>query len=211
MSTKRTAKKAPVNKSFILKIVLIFVLIAAAFGLYYVTPKATPTPPKTEISLTQTPDFNACNVIKIDDIKSSFNGDLITSISDGVRVGVKAPNDTTADSCGFNITTEQSPNNSLSVQVYPYTATTDGTNKEAVSASWSQVAESDPIAYFGKDMDGDAVVYKLRIIPGGKNVMIELRQPLNAKAMDEPTALDFLVGLATKADLSVIDLGSEEL
>jgi len=99
----------------------------------------------------------------------------------------------------------------LSVQAYPYTATADGVSKEAVDASWSEIAASNPKAYFGKDIDGDTVVYKLRVIPGGKNVMFELRQPLNSAAIDEPSALDFLVGLAAKADYSVIDVPTTEL
>jgi hypothetical protein len=94
--------------------------------------------------------------------------------------------------------------------VYPYTATVNGDNHESLNASWSEVATSDPKAYFGQDLDGDTIVYKLRVIPGGKNVLFELRQPLEEAAFDEPSALDFLVGLAAKADLSVIDLPTAE-
>jgi len=194
----------------LLKAIVVTLLVSAVFaGLYFMVPKATPMPPKTQISLTQTPDFNTCNVIKTDDIKAVVHGDLITNSSQGVRVGVNAPNDTIADSCGFTLETAKSPNNSLSVQVYPYTATIDGVNKEAVGDAWSEVASSDPKAYFNKSTNDDTVVYKLRVIPGGKNVMFELRQPKNAAAIDEASALDFLVDLANKADLTVIDQAAE--
>ena len=194
----------------LLKAFAVALLVSAVFaGLYFMTPKATPAPPTTKISLTQTPDFNTCNVIKADNIKATVYGDLITDISQGVRVGVNTPNDTIGDSCGFSLTTAQSSNNSLSVQVYPYTATVDGVNKEAVGDTWSEVAASNPKAYFNKSTNGDTIIYKLRVIPGGKNVMFELKQPKDAAAIDETSALDFLVDLATKADLTVIDQAAE--
>jgi len=210
MTTKKAARKARI-KTLTKVGVIVLIVVSAAVVLYFVTPKATPAPPKTEISLTKTPDYNACNIIKTDDIKNTFYADLITAISPGARVGVNAPNGTIGDSCGFSLTTDKSADNSLSVQAYPYTATADGVSKEAVDASWSEIAASNPKAYFGKDIDGDTVVYKLRVIPGGKNVMFELRQPLNSAAIDEPSALDFLVGLAAKADYSVIDVPTTEL
>ena len=185
---------------------VIVVTFAVAAGLYFITPKAAPAPPKTDISLTETPDFNACNVIKTEDIT---NNDFITDISQPARVGIKAPNDTIADSCAFTLTTEKSDSNSFSVQVYPYTAVIDGQNKEAVEASWTKVATSNPQAYFGKATDGDEIVYTLRVIPGGKNVLFELRQPSSDAAIDEPGAKEFLVELAANADLSVIDLPLE--
>ena len=210
MPTKKAARKARM-KSFVKVIIVVAIVAAVAVGLYFATPKAVPAPPKTEVSLTEAPDYNACNVIKIDTIKNTFYANLITGISQGVRAGVKAPNDTIADSCGFGLTTEKSLNNSLSVQVYPYTATVSGASKEAADASWSEVAGSKPIAYFGKDVNDQTIIYKLRVIPGGKNVMFELRQPIDAAAIDEPSALDFLVGLAAKADFSVIDLQATKL
>lgn len=210
MTHKKAVRKAR-TKSVVKVLIVISILAVVAAGLYMATPKATPAPPKTEISLTQTPDYNACNVIAVDDIKSTFYADLIVDISQGVRAGVNAPNDTIADSCAFSLTTKKSLNNSLSVQVYPYTAIVDGDNKEAVDASWSEVAASQPKAYFGKDVDDKSVIYKLRVIPGGKNVMFELRQPLEVAAIDEPSALDFLVGLASKADFTVIDLQATKL
>lgn len=206
MTTKKTFSKS----SLIVKLAIALLVAIAAIGLYIVTPKAAPALPKSEVSLTQAPDFNACNVIKIDDIKNTFYGDLITSTSQGVRAGVNASNGTIGDSCGFSLATDKSANNSLAVQVYPYTATVNGDNHESLNASWSEVATSDPKAYFGQDLDGDTIVYKLRVIPGGKNVLFELRQPLEEAAFDEPSALDFLVGLAAKADLSVIDLPTAE-
>jgi len=209
MTAKRRTKKAPLKTSLAVKILIGIFILTAAVGLYFVTPKATPAPPATAINLTETPDYNTCSIITNDDIKNSFNGDLITGISTGLRAGVKAANDTIADSCGYNLTTTKSLNNSLSVQAYPYTAVVDGKNKESVNASWREVAASNPKAYFSKDMEGDTVIYKLRVIPGGKNVMFELRQPMHDIAIDEPSALDFLVGIAAKADFSVIEPAPE--
>lgn len=204
-------KKITITKPFIVKVCATLLVTVVAVGLYELTPKATPPLPKSEVSLTQAPDYNACNVIKMNDIKTTFYSELITGISQGIRAGVKAPNDTIGDSCGFSLATAKSSNNSLSVLVYPYTSTVNGVSKETVNASWSEVASSNPKAYFGQDLDGNTVIYKLRVIPGGKNVMFELRQPFDAMAIDEPSALDFLVGLAAKADLTVIDLNEAEL
>jgi len=204
MVSKKAANKSR-RRSTIATLIIVVIAILGAIGLYMVTPKATPAPPKTEINLTETPDFNTCNIITTAIIKESFNGDFITGISQGLRAGVKAPNGTTADSCGYGLTTAKSLNNSLSVQVYPYTATVNGDDKETVGSSWSEVAASSPKAYFVKDIENDIVIYKLRVIPGGKNVLFELRQPLADAAFDEPSALDFLVGIAAKADLAVIE------
>jgi hypothetical protein len=192
-------------KSVFIKVVILLIVVMVAVGLYYITPKAAPAPPKTNISLTDTPDFNACKLVSTEAIKTTFFAELITGISEGVRAGVKAPNETIADSCGFGLTTAKSLNNSLSVQVYPYTAIVNGVNKESVDASWSEVATSNPKAYFGKDIIDETIIYKLRVIPGGKNVMFELRQPLMERAIDEPSALDFLVGIAAKAQYEAID------
>ena len=204
MVTKKAASKSRI-RSTIATLIIVLVAIAGAVGLYMVTPKATPAPPKTDVSLTDTPDFNTCNIITTDIIEQSFNGEFITGISQGVRAGIKAPNDTVADSCGYGLTTSKSTSNSLSVQVYPYTATVSGKDKETVGSTWSEVASSSPKAYFVKDIENDTVIYKLRVIPGGKNVLFELRQPLKEAAFDEPSALDFLVGIAAKADLLVIE------
>jgi len=201
----KKAASALRRRSTIAKLIIIVIAILGAIGLYIVTPKATPAPPKTAINLTETPDFNTCNIITTDIVKESFNDDFIIGISQGLRAGVQAPNGTTADSCGYGLTTAKSLNNSLSVQVYPYTATVNGEDKETVGSTWSEVAGSRPKAYFVKDIENDVVIYKLRVIPGGKNVLFELRQPLNDAAFDEPSALDFLVGIAAKADLSVIE------
>ena len=208
MVSKKAANKSRI-RSTIATLIIVLVAIAGAVGLYMVTPKAIPTPPKTNINLTETPDFNTCNIITTDSIKESFNGNLVTGISQGVRAGVKAPNDTISDSCGYGLTTEKSINNSLSIQVYPYTATVSGKDKETVGSTWSEVAASSPKAYFVKDIENDTVIYKLRVIPGGKNVLFELRQPLKEAAFDEPSALDFLVGIAAKADLTVIEPAEE--
>ncbi len=199
------ARKKSRAKSFLVKFLIAAVIVALAVGLYFITPKATPPPPKTEVSLTDTPDFNTCKLITTNDIKNTYHGKLVTGISEGTRAGTKAPNGTIADSCGYGLTTEKSLTNSFSVLAYPYTAMINGDNKEDVDASWSEVADSNPKAYFGKDIEGDAVVYKLRVIPGGKNVMFELRQPLKEVAYDEPSALEFLVGIATKADFEVLE------
>jgi hypothetical protein len=204
MVSKKAAYRSRV-RSTITTLIIVLIAIAGAIGLYMVTPKATPAPPKTEVNLTDTPDYNTCNILTTDSIKGSFNGDFITGISQGVRAGVKAPNDTVADSCGYGLTTTQSLNNSLSVQVYPYTVTINGKDKETVGSTWSEVAASSPKAYFVKDIENDIVIYKLRVIPGGKNVLFELRQPIGEAAFDEPSALDFLVGIAAKADLRVIE------
>ena len=204
MVSKKALKKSR-RQSTIASLIIVVVAILGAIGLYMVTPKATPAPPKTDINLTETPDFNTCNIITTDIIVNSFNGDLIGGMSPGVRAGVKAPNGTIADSCAYGISTAKSRNNSLSVQVYPYTATINGDDKETAGSSWSEVAASNPKSYFAKDIENDVVIYKLRVIPGGKNVLFELRQPLNDAAFDEPSALDFLVGIATKADLTVIE------
>jgi hypothetical protein len=204
MVSKKAANRSR-RRSTIATLIIVVIAILGAIGLYMVTPKATPPPPKTDVSLTDTPDFNTCNIITTDIIKSSFNGDFITGTSQGLRAGVKAPNGTTADSCGYGLTTAKALNNSLSVQVYPYTAAMNGDDKETVGSTWSEVAASNPKAYFVKDIDNDTVIYKLRVIPGGKNVLFELRQPIGDAAFHEPSALDFLVGIAAKADLSVIE------
>ncbi|MDB5163098.1 MAG: hypothetical protein JWN28_706 [Candidatus Saccharibacteria bacterium] len=198
------AKKSPI-KSFFARIVVLLIILATVAGLYFITPKAAPPPPVSKISLTQTPDYNACQIISTEAIKTTYFADLVTGISEGVRAGMNAPNGTIADSCGFGFTTAKSLDNNLFVEVYPYTATINGANKEMVDASWSEVATSNPKAYFGKDIDGDTIIYKLRVIPGGKNVMFEIRQPLLERAIDEPSALDFLVGLAAKAKYDVVD------
>ena len=175
------------------------------FALYSVTPKATPPAPTGQVSLTQTPDYNACNIIAAGNIQKSFNGELITSIGDSARAGVKAANGTTADSCGYQLTTAQSTENSLSVQVSEYLPITNGDNKEANTSTWSEVSGSNPKAYFHKDVEGETIIYSLRVIPGGKNVVFELKQPLSNRALDEPVALDFLVGLAAKANYKAVE------
>jgi hypothetical protein len=197
------------SKKIIKTVSILTVLALACIGLYLVTPKATPAPPPSQVSLTETPDYNACNIIKSSDIKSTFNGSAITSLSQSARAGIKAPNDTTGDSCGYSLTTAKSLDNSLSIEVYDYIPVINGNNKETNDSSWSEVASSNPQAYFGKDIADETVIYKLRVIPGGKNVMFVLRQPLADRTFDEPQALDFLVGLATKADYSVIDASSD--
>ena len=204
MVSKKAANRSR-RRSTVATLIIVVIAILGAIGLYMVTPKATPAPPKTDVSLTETPDFNTCNIITTESIKGSFNGEFITGISQGLRAGMKAPNGTTADSCGYGLTTAKSLNNSLSVQVYPYTATVNGEDKETVGSTWSEVAASNPHSYFVKDIENDVVIYKLRAIPGGKNVLFELRQPLGDAAFDEPSALDFLVGIAAKADFSVIE------
>jgi len=209
MIAKRKAKKAPIKTSLVVKILVGVLIVTAAVGLYIVTPKATPAPPQTEVSLTDTPDYNTCSIITKEIIQNTFYGDLITGITLGQRAGVKAPNGTIADSCGYSLTTSKSLDNSLSVLVYPYTATVNGADKETVSATWREVAGSNPKAYFSKDIEGETVIYKLRVIPGGKNVMFELRQSMDSIAIDEPSALDFLVGIAAKADFTVIEPAPE--
>jgi hypothetical protein len=198
------AKKSRLKRFLI--VVLVGVIAGAlAVTLYILTPKAAPAPPKSEVSLTLTPDFNACKVISADAIKNTSHADLLTGISDGLRAGMHAPNGTIADTCGYTLVTKKAKNNTLAVEVYQYTATVNGDDKETADASWAQVANSNPTAYFGKDLDGDSIVYKLRVIPGGKNVMFELRQPSNAVTIDEPSALDFLTGIAAKANFEVIN------
>jgi len=204
MAAKKMTIKTRI-KPFVMPVVVVILVIGVAVGLYLITPKATPALPSTDVRLTDTPDYNTCSITTTKDIKNTFYSEAVTGISPGLRAGVKAPNDTIADSCRFGLTTAKSLNNSLSVQVYPYTAIVNGDDKETVDPSWSEVAASNPKAYFGKDIEGEAIIYKLRVIPGGKNVMFELRQPMNSVAIDEPSALDFLVGIATKADLSVIE------
>jgi hypothetical protein len=203
-------KKKTRIKSIAKVIIIIGVLALVAAVLYIVTPKAAPPAPKTSVSLTETPDYNICNVVSIDDIKSSYYGSLITGISEGARAGINAPNGTIGDSCGYGFSTDESLENSLSIQAYPYTAVINGENKEEMDASWSEVAGSNPKAYFGKDIDGEMIIYKLRVIPGGKNVMFELRQPIKNVAIDEPSALEFLVGIATKAKFDVLEPITEE-
>jgi hypothetical protein len=196
-----------------LKVVLIgtsvFVAaMAAVIILYILTPKAIPPVTQGSVSLTKTPQYNACQVISIADIQNTFYGNLVTEIKPGIRIGTNAPNGTIADGCGFGLRTAKSVNNTLAVEVYPYTATVDGNDKETADNTWAEVASSNPKAYFAKATEGDTTIYKLRVIPGGKNVMFELRQPTNAIAIDQPSALDFLVGIATKANFSVINASS---
>ena len=189
-------------QKFLIAASIVVALIIVGIILYAITPKAAKvTPPKSEVSLTQTPDFNACKVIGAPALQHTS----ITNVSAGIRVGMNASNGTVADACGYTFTTSKSANNGLLVEVYPYTVTTNGKDNETVDASWSQVAGSNPVAYFGKDFTSDTMIYKLRVIPGPKNVLFELHQPTNSVAIDEPDALDYLVGIAAKADYSVIN------
>ncbi len=183
--------------------------MAAVIVLYILTPKAIPPVAQGPVSLTKTPQYNACQVITVADIQNTFYGNLVTEVKPGIRIGTNAPNGTIADGCGFGLRTAKSVNNTLAVEVYPYTVTTDGSDKETADNSWAEVASSNPKAYFAKATEGDTTIYKLRVIPGGKNVMFELRQPTNAIAIDQPSALDFLVGIATKANFNVINSTSD--
>lgn len=195
-------------KKFLIIIGVLVAAVAIAVVLYMLTPKASPAPPKTDVSLTVTPYFNSCKVISTDSIKNTTHGALLTGVSDGLRTGTHAPNGTIADSCGYTLTTKKSKDNTLSVDVYPYTATVNGDDKETVDASWSQVSNSNLPAYFGSTIDGNSVIYSLRVIPGGKNIMFALRQPVNAATFDQSDALDFLTGIAAKADFSVVNVAA---
>ncbi|MFZ1301513.1 MAG: hypothetical protein WAQ27_02960 [Candidatus Microsaccharimonas sp.] len=192
------------RKNIIIIVVTVVVLIGIGIGVYLLIPKQA-APAQQQVTLEQTPNYSACTIISIDDIKATEYANLVTNVQAGVREGSNAPNGTIADGCEFTLTTAKSSDNSLTVKAYDYTATVDGQDKESVDDSWSEVGSSNPKAYFGRAIENGTTVYKLRVIPGGKNVLFELRQPTEAIAIDEPSALDFLVGLAVKADFSVLE------
>jgi hypothetical protein len=199
-------KKKSNKKTKILFVMAAIVLLdIAAIGLYFITPKAVPSIAPSTISLTETPDYNICNLIQRNDIESAMFSEKIVTLGQPVRSGIQSPNGTIADSCAFRVATEESNENSLYIYAYSYLAIENGENKEEVDASWSQVAGSNPVAYFGTELKDNTVFYKLRVLPGGKNVVYELRQPKGESSFNEDDALNFLVSIATKATYSVLE------
>jgi hypothetical protein len=199
-------KKKLNKKTKILFVMATIVLLAiAVIGLYFITPKAVTSITPSPISLTKTPDYNICNLVQRNDIESAMFSEKIVTLGQPVRSGIQAPNGTIADSCGFRVATEESNENTLYIYAYPYLAIENGENKEAIDASWSQVAGSNPVAYFGTELKDNNVLYKLRVLPGGKNVVYELRQPKGELSFNEDDALNFLVSIAAKATYSVLE------
>ena len=166
-----------------------------------------PSPAKSaEIQLIDTPEYNACEVTTVDVVKSA--GDNLTAVEPGFRFGDYAPNDTIADGCSYTISTAKTSNVFLSIQVYDYTETTNSEDIEVVDDTWQEVTGSNPIAYFKQSTQNDTTIFSLRVIPGGKNVVFELRQPTSDAIFDEKTALKFLTNVSSKADFNVIDVES---
>ncbi len=183
-----------------------FVVAAAVFYAFMQQAQKPATLTASEISLDQTPEYGACQLVTSNTIKETFYGDRITQLIEGVRVGQTAINDTIAEGCAYSFSTAKSNSNTLTASIYPYTVTSDGVDKETVALGWQEVSASRPMSYFGtgKENNGDTTVYMLRVIPGNQNVLFALRQPTNAATYDAPDALEFLVGIASKANLDVV-------
>lgn len=198
------------KKRTIIAIVALVVLVAliGCLTTWYIFVQSNKPQPVTTspVSLDQTPEYGACEIITSDMMRNSANGDRITSIVEGVRIGQTAPNETTAEGCSFAFASDKSNQNTLTVSVYPYTATTDGSVSEIAGSTWSEVMNSSPMAYFGRGTidDGKTTVYTLRELPGSKNVLYTLKQPTDKLTYNEADALDFLVGIATKANTDVV-------
>ena len=192
--------------------VLLSIALVLASGLIAIriaslTQPALPSPAqRADVQLIDTPEYNASEVVTVDAVKSAGEAKKVTSVEAGYRFGDHAPNETIADGCSYQLSTAETSNVYFSTQVYDYTATTNGKDTEAVDDSWQEVSGSNPIAYYKESIQNDEKVFTLRVIPGGKNIIFELRQPKDDTTFDEKSAVQFLVNISKKADFGVADI-----
>jgi len=188
-------------------IVAISAVVAITVMLFFLLRPTAQTPNTSSDNLANTPDYGACELITTNVIKSARMGDQITSIREGVRVASDGLNGSAADACKFTFSTNESSNNSLTVAVYPYSTSEESFNKEAGTAQWSEVSGPKPTPYFGTTAlnNNQTSVYMLRVIPGAQTILLSLQQPENAKTIQQPDAVNFLVDISNKINFGALE------
>ena len=159
-----------------------------------------------EVSIEETPQYGACQLITSTVIKDAPEASRITSLEEGKRIGHTAMNGTVAESCEYTFTTQVSAENSLTTSISPYTPATEGEDNEVYGAQWAEVFDAKSVAYFasGEEKDGKITVYHYRLVPGSQNVLFSLRQPADATTYDKAEALRFLMYVADNSNSKIV-------
>lgn len=200
------------------KILIVFIGIAAALLVasvaVYLMVLANNKPSadtSSSVATESTPDYGTCTLVSTQKIREAAGGDRITGIQEGVRTATNGLTGAAGEGCVFAFASDKATNNTLTVAAYPYAATNEDFDKEIASARWSEVAGSNPIAYFGRaTIDSDkTTLYLYRIPIGGSTILLTLRQNTDTLTYPENDAYDFLGTLGAKLNTESVKAGAE--
>lgn len=186
-------------------ILLVAAAGATAWLFWGQSPKEVANAPR-EVSLEETPEYGACQLVTKAVIKEAPEAGRITVLEEGERIGQTAMNGTSAESCQYTFTTPVASGNSLTTSIYPYTTGSEGESNEIYGAQWAEVFGSKSVAYFasGEEKDGKTTVYHYRLVPGSQNVLFSLRQPADAITFDKAEALRMLMYVADNSNSNIV-------
>ncbi len=204
---KKLSKKTKIKIGIGIAVALL--LIAAAVAYVFFTQKDTEEAAvATEVPLSETPNLGACQLTTPEKIKSSERAEgLITSVSEGTRIGIKSPDGSAADACRYTFKTSSSSDNTITVAAYPALVRTDTNPVDTGDYSWSQAANTSPQMYFAeKKTEGDKRVIDIVRQPlGGTVLLLTLEQSVDALTFPKGAAQWFLADVAKNANVSAVE------
>jgi len=182
------------------------------------TSEAKGPQPGDSVIITKTPEYKACELFTSDSLQSIL-GDKVSAVVNGERNGVVAANLQVADACDYTFTTSTSKENKLSIQVYQYSVSTEGSsNLEQYDATWRNVnVVADPEytkgypAYFKSSNVDDKKIFQMYVIGGAKNFRFAISQPLSSQYFSDQEVVTMMIKFANDANYEVTNASGEDI
>lgn len=197
--------------------ILALVLVNGVPGTSEQPTQSTGPKPGDVVAVTQTPEYKSCEVFTADSLRTIL-GEKVSAIANGERSGVIAPNYEIADACDYTFTTNSSKENTLSIQVYQYSASTDQSKIEQYDGTWRNInvvadpeyTKGAPAYYKSIDVDGKKI-FQLYVLTGAKNLRFAITQPLSSQYFSDKEAIALLIQFANEANYDSVNQTSEDV
>ena len=173
--------------------------------------------PGDSVAITKTPEYKACQLFTSDSLQTIL-GDKVSAVVNGERSGSIAANFEIADQCDYDFTTATSKDNELSIQVYQYSVSTEGSNLEQYDATWRNInVIADPEytkgypAYYKSSNVDDKKIFQMYVIGGAKNFRFAISQPLSSQYFSDQEVVAMMIKFANDANYDVANSTSEDV